>query len=121
MKHCSGVIVDICPSVGKSVVLRGFAFQHDSKHGGSCQRFGTGHHRGCREARQSVESVTKCCQVMVSEVVCAKERMEAREAGLLVLFGWTTSIQLFIFQVEEAYQKFEESEEHIQDVVKLAS
>ncbi|CAK9061048.1 unnamed protein product [Durusdinium trenchii] len=33
-------------------------------------------------------------EVMVSESVCAKERMEARE-------------------VEEAYQKFEESEEHI--------
>lgn len=37
-------------------------------------------------------------EVMVSEVVCAKERMEARE-------------------VEEAYQKFEESEEHIQELL----
>eukprot|EP00438_Fugacium_kawagutii_P021129 Skav213919 [mRNA] locus=scaffold1439:265162:267594:- [translate_table: standard] len=35
-------------------------------------------------------------EVMVSESVCAKERMEARE-------------------VEEAYQKFEESEEHLKE------
>lgn len=37
-------------------------------------------------------------EVMVSESVCAKERMEARE-------------------VEEAYQKFEESEEHIKELL----
>eukprot|EP00434_Breviolum_minutum_P040651 symbB.v1.2.036132.t1/scaffold5032.1/size31635/1 len=40
----------------------------------------------------------RCMQVMVSESVCAKERMEARE-------------------VEEAYQKFEESEEHIKELL----
>lgn len=72
-----------------SFLLRFRLYQTPEHHGGSIARPGPGHHRGmtsmfCQICTFNLDQFGRSWQVMVSESVCAKERMEAREVPLYV-------------------------------------